>query len=242
MMRRLILGTAQFLPESGLARRLDLLALGRSSATRARMSRVSSSHGIFWQLPPHWIAWFVSREAEANVKPSRPVGRRNSIDLREANCCEIKTLAGRHQSLNPDFPSAETLLRLRERPNVLMPVALVEAEVIGFALASLITEHERRLGIVRYVLAFVDDGPVAGAIQVALLARLERQFAALETDEIQLGADQPTILTDYLDKMGYRLDAPGVEDVFSTDTRRRVFKHLTPVLSRTRTGARRPQG
>jgi hypothetical protein len=123
-----------------------------------------------------------------------------------------------------------------------MPVALVEAEVIGFALASLTTEHERRLGIVRYVLAFVDGGPVADAIQVALLARLERQFAALETDEIQLGADQPTILTDYLDKMGYRLDALGVEDAPATDSRRQVFKYLKPVLSRTRTGARRPQG
>lgn len=176
------------------------------------------------------------------MKPSRPVGRRNNIDIREANCCEIKTLAGRRQSLNPDFPSAETLLRLRERPNALMPVALVEAEVIGFALASLTTEHERRVGIVRYVLAFVDGGPVADAIQVALLARLERQFAALETDEIQLGVDQPTILTDYLDKMGYGLDALGVEDAPSADSRRRVFKYLKPVLSRTRTGARRPQG
>ena len=112
------------------------------------------------------------------MKPSRPVGRRNNIDIREANGCEIKTLAGRRQSLNLDFPSAESLLRLREKSNVLMPVALVEAEVIGFALASLTTEHERRLGIVRYVLAFVDGGPVADAIQVALLARLERQFAA----------------------------------------------------------------
>jgi len=123
-----------------------------------------------------------------------------------------------------------------------MPVALVEAEVIGFGLASLTTEYERRSGIVRYVLAFVDDGPVADAIQVALLARLERQFAALETDEIQLGADQPTILTDYLDKMGYRVDALGVEDAPPTDFRRRVFKYLKPVLSRTRTGARRPRG
>jgi hypothetical protein len=176
------------------------------------------------------------------VKPTRPVGRRNSVDIREANCCEIRTLAGRRQSLNPDFPSAEALLRLRERPNVLMPVALVDAEVIGFALASVTTEHERRLGIVRYVLAFVDGGPVADAIQVALLARLERQFAALETDEIQLGADQPAILTGYLDKMGYRLDALGVEDAPSTDLRHRVFKYLKPALSRTRTGARRPQG
>lgn len=123
-----------------------------------------------------------------------------------------------------------------------MPVALVEAEVIGFALASLTTEHERRLGIVRYVLAFVDGGPVADAIQVALLARLERQFAALETDEIQLGADQPTILTDYLDRMGYRLDVLGVEDALSTGSWRRVFTYLKPVLFRTRTGARHPQG
>ena len=241
-MRRLIPGTAQFLPESGLARRLDLLALRHPSGTRARISRVSSSQGIFWRLPPRWIAWFASRDAKANVKPSRPVGRRNSIDIREANCCEIKTLAGRRQCLNPDFPSAEALFRLRERPNVLMPVALVEAEVIGFALASLTTEHERRLGIVRYVLAFVDGGPVADAIQVALLARLERQFAALETDEIQLGADQPTILTDYLDRMGYRVYALGVEDAPSTDSRGQVFKYLKPVLSRTRTGARHPQG
>jgi len=123
-----------------------------------------------------------------------------------------------------------------------MPVALVEAEVVGFALASLTTEHERRFGIVRFVLAFVDGGPVADAIHVALLARLERQFAALETDEIQLGADQPTILTDYLDKMGYRLDALGVEDSPFTDSLRQVFKYLKPVLSRTRAGARRPLG
>ncbi len=149
------------------------------------------------------------------------------MDVREARSDDIQLLAGMAQDLPPGFPSAESLLRIRQRLDVLMPVALVEAEVAGFGLASLVTEDKRRLGIVRYLLAFVDGGPVANAIRLTLLSRLERQFAALETDEVQLSADHPPTFIDQLGKLGYRLDTSVRGTLVCAEGRRRFVKSLT---------------
>lgn len=149
------------------------------------------------------------------------------MDVREAGANDIQILAGMTRALPPGFPSAESLLRIGQRLDVLMPVALVETEVSGFGLAALITDDKRRLGIVRYLLAFTDAGPVADAIRLTLLSRLERQFAALETDEIQLSADHPPTFIDQLEKLGYRLDASVPGDLFSVEARRRFVKSLT---------------
>lgn len=129
------------------------------------------------------------------------------MDIREADTADVGRIAEMRQRLPPGFPSAEALINLRARLDMLMPVARVETGIVGFALAALLITEEGRLGgRVRYLLALVDDGPAAWAIKTALLARLELQFRALDADEIQVGADHSPALTDQLQKIGYRLD------------------------------------
>lgn len=128
------------------------------------------------------------------------------MDIREAEATDVRTLAEMGQRFSPGVPSAEALLRLRARLNILMPVARVETEIVGFALAALLIAEKGRLGRVQYLCALVDDGPAAWAIESALLDRLEQQFLVLESDEIQVGADHPSAVMDRLQENGYRRD------------------------------------
>ncbi len=97
------------------------------------------------------------------------------MDIGEAGPADVRTVAGMSQFFPPGFPSAASLLRLLERLDILMPVACADTEIVGFALAALLTAEERRVGSVRYLFALVDDGPGTWAIQSALLSRLEPQ-------------------------------------------------------------------
>lgn len=161
------------------------------------------------------------------------------MDIREANRSEIKALSEMRQIPQFTFPSVESLLALRKRLDVLMPVALVETEMVGVALARLVTVEERRLGMIQYLYALVDEGPVANAIKAALLSRLERQFTALETDGIELVADQPPAFVDHLDRAGYRLEVLGLGGPLPPASDRRFVKDLRSVVpARTRSAAR----
>ncbi len=128
------------------------------------------------------------------------------MDVREADSVDVRAIAEMGQRFSPGFPSAEALLRLRARLDILMPVARVETEIVGFALAALLPTEKGRMGSVQHLSALVDDGRVAWAIKAALLSRLEQQFLALESDEIQVGTDHPPAIIDQLQKIGYRRD------------------------------------
>src|SRR5260370_29040228 len=97
------------------------------------------------------------------------------MDIREADPADARAVSEVRQLRAVDFPSADALLSLRGRLDILMPVARVDTEIVGFALAVLVTAEEGRLGTVRYLFALVDEGPVAWAIKAALLSRLEQQ-------------------------------------------------------------------
>src|SRR5260370_11166383 len=111
------------------------------------------------------------------------------MDIREADPADARAVSEVRQLRALDFPSADALLRLRGRLDILMPVARVDTEIVGFALAALVTAEEGRLGTVRYLFALVDEGPVAWVIEAALLSRLEQQCPAFRADEIQLSPE-----------------------------------------------------
>lgn len=153
------------------------------------------------------------------------------MDIREADATDVRTIAEMGPRFSPGVPSAETLLRLRARLDILMPVARVETELVGFALAALLTTEEGRLGSVQYLSALVDDGPGAWVIKAALLTRLEQQVLALESDEIQVGADHPSAVIDRLQKNGYRRDERVVDGSFLGGSGPRFVKRLSAEVS-----------
>lgn len=113
------------------------------------------------------------------------------MEIREADRGEIETLAAAREFVGADFPSSESLRRLWQSPHVLMPVAVVGSEIVGFGVAKVITHRRGRLGAVRYLASLVGEGPVDRAIKGALLSRLEQKFKSFEAGEIELLADQP---------------------------------------------------
>lgn len=153
------------------------------------------------------------------------------IDIREAEATDVRTITEMGLRFAPGVPSAAALLRLRARLDVLMPVARVETELVGFAVAALLTTEKGRLGRVQYLCALVDDGPGAWAIEAALLTRLEQQCLALESDEIQVGADHPSAVMDRLQKNGYRRDERVVDGSFLGGSGARFVKRLSAEVS-----------
>jgi len=99
------------------------------------------------------------------------------MEIREAYRDEIGALAEAREILGPAFPSSESLLKLRQSPHVLMPVAAVGPEIVGFAIAKVITVRRGRFGTVLYLASLVGEGPVDLAIKGALPvpARTETQ-------------------------------------------------------------------
>ncbi len=153
------------------------------------------------------------------------------MDVREADAEDVRTIAEVGQRFAPSFPSAEALFRLWARLDILMPVARAETGIVGFALAALLITEEGRVGSVQYLSALVDDGPGAWAIKAALLSRLEQQFRALESDEIQVGAHHPPAVIDQLQKMGYRRDDSVAEGPWVADSGARFVKRLSAGVS-----------
>lgn len=151
------------------------------------------------------------------------------MEIREAYRDDIGALAEAREILGPEFPSSESLLKLRQSPHVLMPVAVVGPEIVGFAIAKVITARRGRFGTVLYLASLVGEGPVDLAIKGALLSRLEQKLRDLEVDEIQLPADQPAEFLDHLEKAGYHLDAQDLELSLSVDSRHRFTKLLRSV-------------
>ncbi len=153
------------------------------------------------------------------------------MEIREAYRDEIEKLAAVREMVGPDFPSSESLLTLRESPRVLMPVAVAGTEIVGFAVAEVITRGRGRVGTVRYLESLVGEGSVDRAIKGALLSRLGQKLKDLEADEIEIGADQPREFVGHLEKAGYRLDAQESERSPAFASRRRFVKSLKPASS-----------
>lgn len=151
------------------------------------------------------------------------------MDIREVDPADVRTVSEICQLRALDFPSADALLRLRARLDILMPVARVDTEIVGFALAALVTAEEGRLGTVRYLFALVDEGPVAWAIQAALLSRLEQQCRAFDADEIQLSAEHSTGFLAQLEQSGYRPHGSGADRSFGAGPGPRLVKRLNAV-------------
>ena len=151
------------------------------------------------------------------------------MDIREAGPADVRTVSEIRQRRALDFPSADALLRLRARLDILMPVARVDTEIVGFALAALVTEEEGRLGTVRYLFALVDEGPVAWAIKAALLSRLEQQCRAFDADEIQLSAEQSAGFLAQLEQSGYRPHGLVANSSFGAGPGPRLLKRLNAV-------------
>jgi len=133
------------------------------------------------------------------------------MEIREAYRDDIGALAEAREILGSEFPSSESLLKLRQSPRVLMPVAVVGPEIVGFAIAKVIAARRRRFGTVLYLASLVGEGPVDLAIKGALLSRLEQKLKDLEVDDIQLPADQPSEFIDHLEKAGYHRDTQDSE-------------------------------
>lgn len=110
-----------------------------------------------------------------------------------------------------------------------MPVARVDTEIVGFALAALVTAEEGRLGTVRYLFALVDEGPVAWASTAALLSRLEQQCRAFDADEIQLSAEHSAGFLERLGPSGYRPHDSVADSFFSAGPGPRLLKRLNAV-------------
>ena len=93
------------------------------------------------------------------------------MDIREADPLDVRAVSEMFQRCAPEFPSADALLRLRARLDILMPVARVDTEIVGFALAALVTAEEGREGTVGYLVAFAVEGPKTNlAFHAELLA------------------------------------------------------------------------
>jgi hypothetical protein len=152
------------------------------------------------------------------------------MDIREADPADVRTVSEIRQLRALDFPPADALLRLRARLDILMPVARVDTEIVGFALAALVTAEEGRLGAVRYRFALVDEGPVSWAIMAALLSRLEQQCRAFAADEIQLSAEQPAGFIEQLEQIGYRPPGSVAASSFGAGPGPRLVKRLNAVL------------
>ncbi len=151
------------------------------------------------------------------------------MDIREAGPADVRTVSEIRQRRALDFPSADALLRLRARLDILMPVARVDTEIVGFALAALVTAEESRLGAVRYLFALVDEGPVSWAIKAALLSRLEQQCRAFDADEIQLSAEHSAGFLAQLEQSGYRSHGSGADSSFGAGPGPRLVKRLNAV-------------
>ena len=151
------------------------------------------------------------------------------MDIREADPADVRAVSEVRQLRALDFPSADALLRLRGRLDILMPVARVDTEIVGFALAALVTPEEGRLGTVRYLFALVDEGPVAWAIKAALLSRLEQQCRTFDADEIQLSAEHSAGFLEQLGQSGYRPHGSVADSFFSAGPGPRLLKRLNAV-------------
>ncbi len=112
-----------------------------------------------------------------------------------------------------------------------MPVARVDTGIVGFALAALVTAEEGRLGTVRYLFALVDEGPVAWAINAALLSRLEQQqqCRAFDADEIQLSAEHSAGFLAQLGQSGDRPHGSVADSFFGAGPGPRLPKRLNAV-------------
>jgi hypothetical protein len=151
------------------------------------------------------------------------------MDIREADPADVRTVSEIRQRRALDFPSADALLRLRARLDILMPVARVDTEIVGFALAALVTAEESRLGAVRYLFALVDEGPVSWAIMTALLSRLEQQCRAFDADEIQLSAEHAAGFLAQLEQSGDRSHGSGAASSLGAGPGPRLVKRLNAV-------------
>lgn len=153
------------------------------------------------------------------------------MDIREADSVDVRTIAELGRRLSPAFPSEAGLLRLRARLDILMPVVRVDAEIVGFALAALLTTEKGRLGSVRYLSARDGDGPAAWATKAALLSRLEEQLLALESYAIEVAGDHARVVTDQLQRIGFRHDDSVSEGSFLVGSGPRLVKRLNTGLS-----------
>ena len=151
------------------------------------------------------------------------------MDIREADPADVRAVSEVRQRRALDFPSADALLRLRARLDILMPVARVDTEIVGFALAALVTAEEGRLGIVRYLFALVAEGPVAWAINAALLSRLEQQCRAFDANEIQLSAEHSAGSLAPLEQSGDRPHGSVAGCFFGAGPGPRLLKRLNAV-------------
>ena len=151
------------------------------------------------------------------------------MDIRDADAADVRAVSEIHQRRALHFPSADALLRLRARLDILMPVARVDTGIVGFALAALVTAEEGRLGTVRYLFALVDEGPVAWAIKAALLSRLEQQRWAFDADEIQLSAEHSAGFLAQLEQSGDRPQGSVADSSFGAGPGPRLVKRLNAV-------------
>ncbi len=85
------------------------------------------------------------------------------------------------------------------------------------------------MGTVRYLFAWVDEGPLAWAIKAALRSRLEQQCRAFDADEIQLSAEYSAGSLAQLEQSGYRPHGSVADGSFGAGPGPRLLKRLNAV-------------